>query len=198
MILLHCWSTECAPSWRRSLCLLLSRPRAGRYRQPPATRHTVRLEHETLDIKIEWLHHLHTNVLICFFYNLLIVFLISPPVRSSCSTSTTLWNLYYYYLSCVFSSSSLHSAVTFWCYSLLPCCLPLSISYFPGDGEVVLSLAAGSDDQVTLVQGLHHLLRLVETDIVEVGVGDHTLYICWREKGERKEQANIIRTVTWK
>lgn len=96
------------------------------------------------------------------------------------------------------SSSSLHSAVTFWCYSLLPCCLPLSISYFPGDGEVVLSLAAGSDDQVTLVQGLHHLLRLVETDIVEVGVGDHTLYICWREKGERKEQANIIRTVTWK
>lgn len=96
------------------------------------------------------------------------------------------------------SSSSLRSAVTFWCYSLLPCCLPLSISYFPGDGEVVLSLAAGSDDQVTLVQGLHHLLRLVETDIVEVGVGDHTLYICWREKGERKEQANIIRTVTWK
>lgn len=63
---------------------------------------------------------------------------------------------------------------------------------------MVLSLAAGSDDQVTLVQGLHHLLRLVETDIVEVGVGDHTLYICWREKGEHKEQANIIRTVTWK
>lgn len=102
MISLHCWSRECAPSWRRSLCLLLSRPRAGRYRQPPATRHTVRLEHETLDIKTEWLHHLHTNVLICFFYNLLIVFLSSPPVRSSCSTSTTLWNLYYYYLSCVF------------------------------------------------------------------------------------------------
>lgn len=59
---------------------------------------------------------------------------------------------------------------------------------------MVLSLAAGSDDQVTLVQGLHHLLRLVETDIVEVGVGDHTLYICWREKGN----ANIIRTVTWR
>lgn len=70
----------------------------------------------------------------------------------------------------------------------MPCCLPLSISYFPGDGEVVLSLAAGSDDQVTLVQGLHHLLRLVETDIVEVGVGDHTLYICWREKGNAKNR----------
>lgn len=53
---------------------------------------------------------------------------------------------------------------------------------------MVLSLAAGSDDQVTLVQGLHHLLRLVETDIVEVGVGDHTLYICWREKGNAKKR----------
>lgn len=60
--------------------------------------------------------------------------------------------------------------------------MSLSMTYFPGDGEVVLSLAAGSDDQVSLVQGLHHLLCLVETDIVEVGMSDHTLYICWRDR----------------
>ena len=51
---------------------------------------------------------------------------------------------------------------------------------------MVLSLAARSDDQVSLVQGLHHLLRLVETNIVEVGVGNHTLYICWRDKEGRQ------------
>lgn len=60
------------------------------------------------------------------------------------------------------------------------------VSYFPGDGEVVLSLAAGSDDQVSLIQGLHHLLCLVETDIVKVGVGDHTLDICWRDRKNRR------------
>lgn len=76
-------------------------------------------------------------------------------------------------------------------------CTPLSVSYLPGDCEVVLSLAAGSDDQVSLVQGLHHFLCLVETDIVEVGVGDHTLYICWRQR-EIKEMTNRIRTVMWK
>lgn len=58
------------------------------------------------------------------------------------------------------------------------------LSYLPGDREVVLPLAAGSDDQVSLVQGLHHFLRLVETDIVEVGMGDHTLYICCRDRGK--------------
>lgn len=57
-----------------------------------------------------------------------------------------------------------------------------SVSYFPRDSQVVLSLAAGSDDQVSLVQRLHHLLCLIETDVVEVGMGDHTFYICWREK----------------
>lgn len=61
-----------------------------------------------------------------------------------------------------------------------PFCTGLSVPYLPGDGEVILSFAAGSDYQVTLVQGLHHLLRLVEADIVEVGVGNHTLYICWK------------------
>ena len=55
--------------------------------------------------------------------------------------------------------------------------------YLPGDGEVVLSFAAGSDDQVSLVQGLHHFLCLVEADVVEVWVGDHTLYIRWRGRG---------------
>lgn len=50
-------------------------------------------------------------------------------------------------------------------------------SYFPGDGQVILSLAAGSDDQVSLIQGLHHFLSLVKADVVEVGVGDHTFYI---------------------
>lgn len=54
------------------------------------------------------------------------------------------------------------------------CCL---FSYLPGDGEVILSLAAGSDDQVSLVQSLHHFLSLVKADVVEVGVGDHTFYI---------------------
>lgn len=57
-----------------------------------------------------------------------------------------------------------------------------SFSYLPSDGEMVLSLAAGSDDQVSLVQGLHHFLRLVKTDVVEVGVGDHTLYIRYKQK----------------
>lgn len=74
-------------------------------------------------------------------------------------------------------SSSTHSL----CYT------PTSVSYFPGDCEVVLSLAAGPDDQVSLVQGLHHLLCLVKTYIVEVGVGNNTLYICWR-KTECKKQ----------
>lgn len=43
---------------------------------------------------------------------------------------------------------------------------------------MVLSFAAGPDDQVSLVQSLHHLLCLVEADIVEVGVGDHSLDVC--------------------
>lgn len=51
------------------------------------------------------------------------------------------------------------------------------VSYLPCDSEVILSLAAGSDDQVSLVQGLHRLLCLVETYIVEVEMGNHTLYI---------------------
>lgn len=42
---------------------------------------------------------------------------------------------------------------------------------------MILPLAAGSDDQVSLIQGLHHLLCLVKADVVEVGVGDHTFYI---------------------
>lgn len=43
---------------------------------------------------------------------------------------------------------------------------------------MVLSFAAGPDDKVPLVQSLHHLLSLTKTDVVEVGVGDHTLYVC--------------------
>lgn len=43
---------------------------------------------------------------------------------------------------------------------------------------MVLPFATRPDDQVSLVQSLHHLLSLVETDVVEVGMGDHTLYIC--------------------
>lgn len=58
------------------------------------------------------------------------------------------------------------------------------VLYLPGDSEVVLSLAAGPDDQVALVQGLHHLLCLVEADVVEVGVGDHTLDVRWRRRGD--------------
>lgn len=54
---------------------------------------------------------------------------------------------------------------------------------------MILSLAAGPDDQVSLIQGLHHLLRLVETDIVKVGVGDHTLDICWRDR-KKKHKIN--------
>lgn len=42
---------------------------------------------------------------------------------------------------------------------------------------MILSLAAGSDDQVSLIQGLHHFLSLVKADVVEVGVSDHTFYI---------------------
>ncbi len=42
---LHCWSRVCALSWKRSLCLLLSRPHAGRYHQPPTKHHRVRLNH---------------------------------------------------------------------------------------------------------------------------------------------------------
>lgn len=64
---------------------------------------------------------------------------------------------------------------------------------------MILSLAAGSDDQVSLVQGLHHFLRLVETDVVEVGVGDHTLYIRYRkEKNKESPSVNkhILRTKT--
>lgn len=53
---------------------------------------------------------------------------------------------------------------------------------------MVLSLAAGSDDQVSLVQTLHHLLCLVETNVVEVGVGNHTLYVCWTDRGEANKQ----------
>lgn len=61
---------------------------------------------------------------------------------------------------------------------------------------MILSLAAGSDDQVSLVQGLHHLLCLVETDIVEVGVGNHTLYICCGETGqEYKDSVMKVNTV---
>lgn len=55
--------------------------------------------------------------------------------------------------------------------------------YLPGYSEVVLSLAAGPDDQVSLVQGLHHLLRLVEADVVEVWVSDHTLDVRCRRRG---------------
>lgn len=47
---------------------------------------------------------------------------------------------------------------------------------------MILSLAAGPDDQVSLVQRLHHFLSLVKTDVVEVWVGDHTFYISYREK----------------
>lgn len=65
------------------------------------------------------------------------------------------------------------------------------LSYLPGDCEVVLSLAAGPDDQISLVQGLHHLFCLVETDIVEVGVGDHTLYVCWRKRGNTGQQCKV-------
>lgn len=39
--LLHYWSTECAPSWMRSLCLLLSRPHADRCHQQPETHLTL-------------------------------------------------------------------------------------------------------------------------------------------------------------
>lgn len=60
------------------------------------------------------------------------------------------------------------------------------VAYFPGDSEVILSLAAGSDDQVSLIQGLHHLLCLVETDVMKVGVGDHTLDICWRDRKKNR------------
>lgn len=60
--------------------------------------------------------------------------------------------------------------------------LPCWLFYLPGDGQVILSFAAGSDDQVSLVQGLHHFLSLVKTDVVEVGVGDHTFYICYGKK----------------
>lgn len=42
---------------------------------------------------------------------------------------------------------------------------------------MILSLAARSDDQVSLIQSLHHFLSLVKADVVEVGVGDHTFYI---------------------
>lgn len=57
---------------------------------------------------------------------------------------------------------------------------------------MILSLAAGPDNQVSLVQGLHHLLSLVETDVVEVGVGDHALYIRYRK---RKQWASVSKYV---
>ena len=66
----------------------------------------------------------------------------------------------------------------------LPACLPAQGPDLPGDGEVVLSLAAGSDHHVSLVHGLHHLLGLPEVDVVEGGVGDHTLDVGWWGEGE--------------
>ena len=144
--LLQWGSRACVPSWMHSLCLLLSRPRAGRSRQRPTNHQSQTLCPTNPNIQ--------TTV-----FDLL----------SFGSTSTTLWSNLLNLRPCIFPSILLDRDTP-------------SVSYFPGDGEVVLSLAARSDDQVSLVQGLHHLLRLVETNIVEVGVGYHTLYIGWRDK----------------
>ena len=67
----------------------------------------------------------------------------------------------------------------------MQCLHPGVLEYLPGDREVVLPLAAGPDDQVSLVQGLHHLLRLLEADVVEAWVGDHTLDVGCRERNRR-------------
>lgn len=66
-----------------------------------------------------------------------------------------------------------------------------AISHLPGDSEVVLSLAAGPDDQVSLVQCLHHLLCLVEADIVEVWVGDHSLDVRCRREWTRRGPVRV-------
>lgn len=69
--------------------------------------------------------------------------------------------------------------------------LNCSLFYLPGDGEVVLSLAAGPDDQVSLVQRLHHLLCLVEADVVEVWVGDHTLDVRCRRRVDSGRSVSV-------
>ena len=66
-----------------------------------------------------------------------------------------------------------------------------ALGHLPGDRQVVLPLAAGPDDEVALVHGLHHLLRLLEVDVVERRVGDHALdvrYAACRGEGERWER----------
>lgn len=63
--------------------------------------------------------------------------------------------------------------------------------YLPGYSEVVLSLAAGPDNQVSLVQGLHHLLCLVEADVVEVWVGDHALDVRCRRRGDTGRSVSV-------
>lgn len=169
----HCWSRECALSWMRSLCLLLSRPHAGKYHQPPTGHHT----------ESDW-NTCQANALrqTTFQQSVFALNIYSYCVFTTtfCSSSMTLQSLLF---TLHLFTSFIHSVKL---YSSSLCCAPPSVSYLPGDGEVVLSLAAGSYDQVALVQGLHHLLCLVETDIVEVGVGDHTLYIRWRDRQKVK------------
>lgn len=53
-----------------------------------------------------------------------------------------------------------------------------AITDFPGHCQVVLALAAWSDNHITLVHGLHHLFCLLEIDIMEGWVCDHSLDVC--------------------
>lgn len=57
---------------------------------------------------------------------------------------------------------------------------------------MVLSLAAGPDDQVSLIQGLHHLLCLVEADVVKVWVGDHTLDVRCRRQSDTRRLVSVF------
>lgn len=56
-----------------------------------------------------------------------------------------------------------------------------AISNLPSNSQVVLSLTAGPDDHISLVHGLHHLLCLLEVDVMERWVGYHPLDVGYRE-----------------
>lgn len=56
------------------------------------------------------------------------------------------------------------------------------IRHLPRHSQVVLPFTAGSNHHITLVHGLHHLLRLFEIDVVEGRMSNHTLYVSYKEK----------------
>lgn len=68
--------------------------------------------------------------------------------------------------------------------------------YLPGDRQVVLTFAARPDHHITLIHRLHHLLCLLEVNVVERWVGNDTLNISYKKEKDdhvhNSDQLNLL------